>query len=160
MPLREIFLVIHFIGLGFFVATLVPGFILDSQYRRATDIQTKAILLRSLRPIGLLSPIAVLVMLITGIANMRSLGLGLFDLGWLTAKIIFFALAVISGALFGIKAQKRAKLIHQMIKNEAPSDAESQLREFDRQQRLFYIVQPILLLIIISLAVYGRLGGQ
>lgn len=160
MPLREIFLIMHFLGLGLLIATLIPGYIVDSQYRRATDIQTKATLLRALRPIGLLSPLAVLVMLVTGIANMRSLGVGLFDLGWLTAKIIFFALAVISGALFGVKAQKRGKLIQQIAKGEAPPDAESQLKEFDRQQRLFYIVQPILLLIIISLSVYGRLGGQ
>lgn len=80
MPLREIFLIIHFLGIGLFVATLIPGFILDSQYRKASDIRTKAILLRALRPIGLLSPLAVLLMLATGVANMRYLGVGLLDL--------------------------------------------------------------------------------
>ncbi len=160
MPLREIFLILHLLGLGLFVATLIPGYILDSQYRKAADIQTKATLLRALRPIGLLSPFAALLMLATGIANMHYLGVGLLDLGWLTAKIIFFALAVVSGATFGAKAQKRGKLIQQMAKGETPPDADARLKELDKQQRLFYVVQPILLLIIIYLSVYGRLGGQ
>ncbi len=160
MPLREIFLILHLLGLGLFVATLIPGYILDSQYRKATDIQTKATLLHALMPIGLLSPFAALLMLATGIANMHYLGVGLLDLGWLTAKIIFFALAVVSGAVFGAKARKRGKLIQQMAKGETSPEAEARLKELDKQQRLFYVVQPILLVIIIYLSVYGRLGGQ
>ena len=138
----------------------VAGFILDRQYRKAPDLQTKAISLRSLKPIGLLSPIAVLVMLISGIGNMRMLGYGILDPGWLTAKIIFFAIAVMSGTLFGIVARKRGVLVHNMAAGTAPANAQETLAGYDRQVSLFNIVMPVLLLIILYLSIYGRLGGQ
>lgn len=160
MLMRELMLILHFLGLGLFVTVLVAGFILDVQYRRASDPQTKAIILKSLRPIGLLSPFALLVVIISGIGNMHAIGVGLLDFGWLTAKIIFVAIAAISGMLFGIKAQQRGQLVQQMAKGDTPPDAYAKLKTFDNQQRLFYAVNSILLLIILSLSVYGRLGGQ
>ena len=99
-------------------------------------------------------------MLLSGIGNMRLLGYGLLDLGWLTAKIIFFAIAVISGALFGIVARKRGALVQIMAAGTAPANAQETLSGYDRQVSLFNIVMPILLLIILWLSIYGRLGGQ
>lgn len=160
MPLREISLVLHFLGLGLFAAILIAGFIIETQYRRASDLQAKATLLGVVRPIGLLSPIAVLLMLLTGITNMYVRDVGLFDSGWLTAKIIFFAIVATNGAIYGIRSRKRAVLIQHIVKAEAASDAESKIKEYDKQQLLFYVVNAILLLIIVSLSVFGRIGGQ
>lgn len=160
MPLREITLVLHFLGLGLFVATLIPGFIIESKYRKTTDLQAKAALLSVLRPIGLLGPLGALLMLITGIGNMYAIGVGLFDFGWLTAKIIFFAIAATNGAVNGARGRKRGMLVQSMMKGESPTDAEAKLKEYDKQLYLFYFVNGIFLLAIVSLSVYGRLGGQ
>lgn len=138
----------------------VAGFFINQQYRKSTDIQQKATLLRAMRPIGLLSPIGILIMLITGIGNMHALGLGLFNAGWLAYKIVFFAIAVISGVLFGIKAAKRGKLVAKMAAGSAPADAATTLASLDSQLSWSYVVMPILLLIILWLSIYGRLGGQ
>jgi hypothetical protein len=157
---REINLLIHFLGFGLLVTINVAGFILNRQYKKAPDLQTKATILRVLRPIGLISPVAILIMLITGIGNMHFLGLGVLDMGWLTAKIIFFAIAAISGVLMGIVARKRGKLVGEMAAGRAPAEAEQALQSYDRQISLAYVVFPILLIIILWLSIYGRLGGQ
>ena len=160
MPFREINLVLHFFGFGFFVMILGASFIIERQYRKASDPQTKATLLGVMRPIGILSPFMVLLMLLTGIGNMHFLGYGLFDFGWLTAKVIFFAIAAVNGVMSGVHGRKRSMLVMQMAKGEAASDAETKLKEIDKQQWIFHFVNGILLLLIVSLSVYGRIGGQ
>lgn len=157
---RFVILLLHFLGFGLLVTVNVAGFILNRQYKKAPDLQSKAVLLRAMKPIGLLSPIAVLIMLITGIGNMHALGLGVLDLGWLTAKIIFFAIMVISGILLGIQSGKRGKLVQQMVQGQAPANANELLSGFDRQVSLSYVVLPLLILIILALSIYGKLGGQ
>ena len=157
---REINLMVHFLGFGLLITVNVAGFILNNQYKKAPDIQSKSVILKSLRPIGLLGPVAVIVMLVTGIGNMQALGYGLLDAGWLTAKIMFFAIAAISGILFGAKAAKRGKLVQQMVSGTAPANADALLASYDRQIGLFHFVMPVLLLIILYLSIYGRIGGQ
>ena len=157
---REINLLIHFLGFGLLVTINVAGIVLNSQYKRAPDLQTKATILRALRPIGLLSPLAILIMLVTGIGNMHFLGLGLLDMGWLTAKVIFFSIAAISGILLGVVSRKRGKLVGEMAAGKPPANANEMLASYDKQISLSSIVMPLLLVIILWLSIYGRLGGQ
>jgi hypothetical protein len=157
---QELVLLFHLIGFGLLATTSVAGIILHLQYRKATDLAARAVLLRAMRPIGLLSPIAVLLMLVTGIGNMHAIGAGLLSLGWLTAKIIFFAIAGISGLLFSIKSKQRSALVQKMIAGNAPPYAEEMVAALDRQIMLFYLVMPLLIIIILYLSVIGRLGAQ
>ena len=86
---REISLFFHFVGIGLFFTILVAGTILEFQYRKTQSLEARETLLRALKPIGLLSPVATLIMLGSGIGNMTALGAGIFSMGWLTAKIFF-----------------------------------------------------------------------
>lgn len=153
-------LLVHFFGFGTLVTVTLAGFILDRQFRKATDPQARAATLRSLKVIGLLSPIAIIVMLITGIMNMRNLGIGLFDFAWLAYKIVFFAIAVISGILFGIRGRQRGALAQSIASGNAAPDAEMKLKSLNTQISLFHFVMTLLLVIIVSLSIYGKLGGQ
>ena len=157
---REITLLLHFIGFGLLMTATVAGFLLDRQYRKASDLAAKAAVLKASKPIGLISPFGILLQLVSGIGNMHALGYGLLTEGWLSAKIILFAIASISGILFGIVARKRGALVGAMAAGKAPADAESTLRGYDGQMGMFYVVMPILLLMIICLSIYGRIGGQ
>jgi hypothetical protein len=157
---HELILLLHLVGFGLLATTAAAGFILNLQYRKAGEVREKAVLLRAMKPVGLLSPIAMLIMLLTGIGNMHEIGAGLLTLGWLTAKIIFFAIAAISGVLFGLKSRKRGALVEQMAAGNAPPEAAQLLKGLDRQVALFYLVMPVLLLIILYLTVIGRLGAQ
>lgn len=158
---RVLTLFFHFIGFGLLLTTTVAGNILNRQYKKATELQSKATILRSLKPIGLLSPIALLIMLITGIGNMQLLGYTVLDLpGWLAYKIILFVIAAISGILFSIKSRKRSGLVNDMVSGKAPSDAPEKLKTYDKQISLFYLVLAILLIMILLLSINGRLGVQ
>jgi hypothetical protein len=151
----------HFIGLGILCTTLVAGFILNRQYLRAPELKTKATILRSMKPIGLLSPLGSLIMLVSGIGNMHALGYTVLELpGWLAYKIIFYALTVISGILFGITSGKRGKLVQLMVAGTAPEKADETLRAYERQINLFYPVLTLIFVIILLLSISGRLGVQ
>jgi uncharacterized membrane protein SirB2 len=152
LRVRGILSFFHFIGFGLLITTLVAGLLLESQFRRAQDTQTKLTILRSLRRIGLLSPIAMLIMLITGIGNMQATGSGIFTHGWLTAKIMFFALVVISGVIFAIKSRKRGALVESA--GTGKEDTGSLVRNHNRQVSLFYIVLTLLMMIILFLSVW------
>ncbi|HLB00668.1 MAG TPA: hypothetical protein VJO14_04715, partial [Bacteroidota bacterium] len=124
------------------------------------DLQTKALLLRTARPIGLLSPIGMGVMLITGIGNMEFRGVGILTEGWLSAKLVFFAVAVVGGVLMAIASKKRGALVHALAAGEAGPDSERRLAALETQITLGYVILPLLLIAILYLSVYGRLGGQ
>jgi len=160
MDLTHFLMLLHFLGFGLLFSTLVAGWMLHGQYKKATDFSTKAMVLRLLRPIGLLSPVGILLMLLTGIGNMHVRGLGLFTESWLSAKIVVFVIAMINGLLFGARARKRARLISQMADGSAPHGTDGTINVLDKQMRLFYIIQFVLLLIILTLSIVkpGRYG--
>ena len=158
--MREITLILHFLGLGLLVSASVAGILLNRQYKKAEDLRTKALLLRAAKPIGLLSPVGMVIMLITGIGNMHALGVGILTLGWLSAKLVIFAIAVIGGVMMGIVARKRGALVASMAAGGAGPDAEKKLSSYDSAIMMGYIILPLLLIAILYLSVYGRLGGQ
>jgi uncharacterized membrane protein len=160
MDLTHFLMLLHFLGFGLLFSTLVAGWMLHGQYKKATDFSTKAMVLRLLRPIGLLSPVGILLMLLTGIGNMHVRGLGLFTESWLSAKIVVFVIAMINGLVFGARARKRARLISQMADGSAPHGTDGTINILDKQMRLFYIIQFVLLLIILTLSIVkpGRYG--
>ena len=146
---------IHLIGFGLVCTVQLTGILLELRYRKAKDLQSKASILTLIKPFGILSPVSVLIMLITGIGNMEFLGFGIFSAGWLTAKIIFFALLVIAGLIFGLKSRQRGSIIQSMIKGDGVPGPKELLLNTEKQITLSYIVMPILLLIILLLTVYG-----
>jgi hypothetical protein len=158
--MREVTLLLHFIGLGLLVTSSVAGVLLHRQYRKSSDLKTKAIVLRSARPFGLLSPVAMLLMLVTGIGNMHALGVGILDLGWLSAKLVVFAVAVVGGVVLGIVARKRGALVHAMSMGDDDPNAQARLASLDTALVAGYVIMPVLLIVIIYLSVVGRLGGQ
>jgi hypothetical protein len=157
---RELTLLFHFIGFGLLATIATASFILDRQYHKAPDLASKAAILRAARPIGLLSPIAVVLQILTGIGNMQALGLGVFTMGWLSAKLVIFVVAASCGMYIGIVSRKRGALVGQMSAGKPPAGAEATLSGYDSQLRFFGYLMPVLLLSIVYLSVYGRLGGQ
>lgn len=131
----------------------VGGWIVGQQYNKAKDYKEKSVILRSARPLGLLGPIGITIMLITGIGNMHLRALGLFTEHWLSVKILLFAIAATNGIFFGIRAAKRGKMVGQLAAGTAPADIEAKVKSMDAQFRIFYIVQITLLLLILILSI-------
>ena len=148
-------LLLHFVGVGLIFTTIIGGWLLNGQYRRAADWNTKVLILKALRPIGLLSPLAVVVMLLSGVGNM-TLGVRTFTLfsdSWLSYKLVFFLILVVSGIFFGVRSARRSKLIGQLAAGSAPGNVHEVLRALDRQQVIAFLFQVVLLLLILALSI-------
>ena len=154
----------HLIGFGLIMTLLVAGWLLHKQYGQANDYKTKLVILTTARMVGLMSPIAILVMLITGIGNMHARGLGLFTETselWLNIKVLAFAIAAVNGIIFGVRSKKRGMLVAQLAQGNAPAGSETRLAAMDKSTLLFHVVQTILMITILVLTVWkpGRFGA-
>jgi putative copper export protein len=153
----------HLIGFGLVFTALLGGWIIERRIRAEKNWDQKLYIGKIGRRFGLLSPIASVVMLLTGIVNIFNLYNGNINLwyteGWLIAKIILFAFLLINGAIFGpILSRRRTKLIQGITAKSAPEDAENTIMVLSKSMTTFYLVQFLLLIIILCLSVAG--GGK
>lgn len=149
----QLSVLIHIIGVGLLFTSLIGGWFLNLQYRKAHDWKSKALLLKALRPIGLLSPFAVLVMLGSGISNMMILDYGVFSASWLSTKLVVFVILVIAGVISSARGARRARLVRELAGDTSGAASEDAVRRIDRQQANFYLFQGLLLLIILILSI-------
>lgn len=158
METRSILIFFHLIGYAMLFTTAIAGWMLNRQYMRSADLQTKASILKAMRPIGLMSPIAILIMVISGIGNMHLRALGIFTEGWLTAKILLFTIAAVTGIVYGIRSRKRGSMVGQMAAGNAPEGTLARVKSLDGQFSIFYLVQTLILfgILILSILKPGR----
>lgn len=154
MDTSLLYMFFHLIGFGLIVTLLVSSWLLHRQYTAATDFKTKSVILSSARSVGLLSPLAILVLLITGVGNMHLRGLGLFDERWLIIKVVLFAIAAVNGIVFGIRSKKRSMLVGQLAQGTAQPGSELKLASMDKSALAFYVIQTILFIAILVLTVW------
>ncbi len=141
---------IHYLGIGILITSILGGFIVHNSYRKSSNITEQLIFLKILRPIGLLGPIGLGIMLISGIGNLMFLGFASQDVisqRWLMEKLFMFFLVLIIGLYSGIRSKKRATLIEQIISGNENTKIEKQ--KFDKISNTFLIIQTILLLAIL-----------
>jgi uncharacterized membrane protein SirB2 len=156
----EINLFIHILGFGLLVTPLFSGILLEIQLRRAKDAHSQLTVARSLRSIGILSPIAMAVMLITGIGNMQMKGYSMMQLpGWLAFKIVAFVLVILSGVMFMIQSRRRSAILRKRTEGIAEGTGDDALRGINRQVLLAYCVLFLLILVIVFLSVAGVAGA-
>lgn len=151
---------LHIIAVCTLFTAIAGGWFLHLKIHGEKDIKLKIYLGGVGRIIGPLSAISGILLLITGIGNIynRYLGSELhwYSEGWLVAKIIFFAIAVVNGSVQGgMLSRKRMALLQSIDQKNAPADAEALLKGVDRQFSWHYLVQFLLLFIIIFLSVFG-----
>ncbi len=152
--LSHIVFLFHLIGFGMIATLLLAGPIQERRFQKAETLDGKVSLHRTMKSMGLLFPLAVLLLLATGIGNMYFTGLGPFKAGWLTAKIIFFAIAVVNGAMAGARTSNRGKLMERLARGESVPNALAEIQRLNKQQTIFYLTQTFLILIIITLPVF------
>jgi hypothetical protein len=151
---------LHLVGFGVLSTSLLAGFIIDRKFRAQTDYNLKLYTSGIGRTIGLLSPVATLLLLITGIGNIHNhyygSTLSWYSEGWLVAKIILFVIAVLNGMLYGPSlTRSRTTLVKALSEKSAPDNAEESIRSYNTQISLFYLVQAVLVLLILFLSVFG-----
>jgi len=151
---------LHLMGFGLMVTTLVAGLVLERKFRAEQELNLKLYVAGLARTMGLLSPFAVLLLLITGIGNIfnRSAGTSVswYQEGWLVAKIMFFVILLLNGMFYGPRiSRSRTKVIRSLQEDTPQAEAVKTLASLNRQMTLFYLVQTLLLLIIVYLSLLG-----
>jgi hypothetical protein len=152
--------VLHLLSIGVLTTTLLAGFILDRKLRRESDIRLKLYTAGLSKTIGLFSPFAAILLLLTGIANIHNRFLGStsawYAEGWLVAKIILYVVMVFNGMVYGPGLiRSRVKIIRSQVEQTAPMNADTSLRSLNKQITLFYAVQALLFLMILYVSVFG-----
>jgi hypothetical protein len=152
--------VLHLLGFGVLTTTLLSGFVLERKFRSDIDFKLKLYTAGISRVIGLLSPFAALLLLVTGIGNIHNRMLGSsqawYNEGWLVAKIILYAVMVFNGLFYGpALTRNRLKAMKAQAEQSAPPDAEVLIRSSNKQITMFYLVQTLLLLFVVFLSVFG-----
>jgi hypothetical protein len=153
----------HLLGFGIIATTLLGGWLIERRLRREPEAPAKLALLRLNRYVGLLSPLASVLMLVTGTVNIINLYPANPNLwygqAWLMAKVILFAFLLVNGAIFGpVISRRRSKLIRAAIENTAPAGADKTIHIYNKNITTFFLVQSLLLLVILYLSVFG--GGK
>ncbi len=151
----------HLLGFGLFSALLVMGWILEKRFRLEPDWDKKRYILSLMGPLGILGPVALLVLLLTGIGNIHNRFMGSpdpwYSEGWLVWKIILFVLIIVNGAITGrLLMTKRTRTLE--ASRQPDHDSERVLSRYNRWISLFYISQVVLLVAVVYLAVFG--GGK
>ncbi len=149
----HILLLIHLLGFAALFTATVGGWILHSNYRNANDLQSKILLLKALKPFGVLSPIALLVMIGSGIGNMIYFGIGPLSEHWISAKLVLVAVLLVNGVIFGQRSVRRGKLLMELANGDTSEATRTSVASLDNQIRVFYFVQFVLLLLVLALAV-------
>jgi TRAP-type mannitol/chloroaromatic compound transport system permease small subunit len=151
---------LHLAGFAMVSSSLMAGWTVEGKIRDEQDLTLKRALLRVNRTIGLMTPAASIILLLTGVVNIFGLypsdPMSWHSEGWLMAKVILFAFLVVNGGVFGpLIGRKRTKLIQDMLDNTASVDADEHLHIYEKNISTFYLVQSLLLLVILYLSVFG-----
>lgn len=151
----KLFLLLHLIGIGMVLTLIFAAPIFEKTIRRATEKKEKLNYQLLFRKIGLLTPFGSLLIVLSGIGNMYFGGYSVFSHGWLTAKIILFAVLVVNGGILNPPLmRKRAKLFEEMLGGKASENSDQLLARYNRQQSLFLLVQTVVVVIVLWLAVF------
>jgi len=156
----SILFLIHLIGFGIVFTVILAGWILNRRFAREKDRQIQLYVGGLMRTIGLLSPVAAVILLISGIGNIfhryPDAMSRWYTEGWLVAKLLVFVIFLINGTIYGPRlARRRMTAAKEIAAGNPPHDAEVNFAVLNNQVTLFYVVQFVLLMGIAALSVFG-----
>jgi hypothetical protein len=155
---ESIAFILHLFGFGLLTTALIGGLLLEFRFRGEQEITQKIFILSLEKRFWLLFPFVCLLMLATGTGIMyNSFGPSFTAVpGWLSAKIIFFAILLVNGAFLGpLLIRKRTKFLHTVEEGIFSEKIGPTIKTFNRNILSYYAVQILLLLIILFLSVFG-----
>jgi uncharacterized membrane protein SirB2 len=151
----SLYLLIHLLGYGTLISVLIATPILERYIRRAERHEEALKFTQIVSKIGLLSPIAALFLLISGILMMNYAGIGIFTYGWLTGKLLIFLVMVITGGYSSMNVGKqRREIYQQLIDGKDDPKLPGELLRVHNRQTQYTRIQSLFLLMILLFTVY------
>lgn len=150
-----IVLLIHLLGYGLLISVLVATPILEYYLRRAESYEHALKLANIVSKIGLLSPIAALMLIVSGVSLMNLFGYGLFTHAWLTGKLLVFLVMIVSGAYSSMDIGKQRRSIYNdLIDGKDNPKLPGELLRAHNRQSQYTRIQSIFMLMILIFTVY------
>jgi len=151
---------LHLIGFSLVSALVVSGWILNNRFIHETDLSLKLYIGGISRVFVFLSPIAALLLLVSGIGNIYNLYYGTsvawYEQGWLVIKVVLFGVLLVNGMIFGpMMSRKRVKVVQEMVEIGVNEANTKQINDLNSQMRWFSLVQSVLLLGILFFSAFG-----
>jgi uncharacterized membrane protein SirB2 len=153
--MTKLYLIIHLIGFGLLAGVVFITPVLESSLRKTVNYSDALGQLKLISKVGLLSPIAVVVMLASGIGLMYAYGYGIFTYGWLTGKLLIFLVLLLNGGYAAVNISKKRREIYEDLAagKDNPRLPGELLRMHNRQSQ-FTRLQALFLLMILIFTVY------
>lgn len=149
--MTQAFLYLHILGVGMLLTVLFASPFFERAIRTGTAADAVGIH-GLLNRIGLLSPAATLILLLTGIGNIVSNHIDLAGTRWLQVKLLFYLLLLVVGAVNGPFLRRRLALYRSQAESLTGQRAAS-IAAFNRRESLFLAWQWVLTLIILALSI-------
>lgn len=151
----QIYLLIHLLGYGLLISVLIVTPILEFYLRRMDRYEDASKIANIVSKIGLLSPVAALFLIISGILLMDFWSYGLFSHGWLTGKLLVFLVMIVTGAYSSATVgRERRKIYQELIDGKDNPKLPGELLRIHNTQTQYTRIQIIFLLMILIFSVY------
>lgn len=155
MTMLRIYLLIHLLGYGLLISVLVSTPILERYLRRAERYEDALYLANIVSKIGLLSPIAAVILVVSGVLMMNIFGYTLFSHGWLTGKLLIFLVMVVTGAYSAMSiGRERRHIYHDLIDGKDNPKLPGELLRVHNRQSQYTRIQAVFMLMILIFTVF------
>ena len=153
MILFDLLRVVHLSAFALLITSVAGGWVLQRQLATTGDHRSQALLANAIRPLGLLSPAAITLLLLSGIGQMVQFGLGPFSEAWLLLKLLFFLAAATLGIIGGPLSGARTALMAKGAESPLMPDDERRLRAIGARLQVFLVMQSLLVFCILVLSI-------
>ncbi len=143
----------HIVGVSLLLGGTVFIRMLESQFHKAATPAEAGAIHRALSRIGMVSPFASLLLLITGTFNILLLHIAVNETPWLEAKLVCFILMIPVGILQGKAYRKRSDAVVAVTPSAGPKDGNVEM--LTRRIALFWKVQSTLIVAALAMTLYG-----
>lgn len=151
---------IHVVGFGIVFGMMLAGPIIEKQFQSAADWSARAKLGMVAKRMAMFSPVAIIILLLSGIGNMMTFGFTMADAfsgtaWWLGVKIVLFVCLAANGLLNARKiGEERGKIVMQAMQGNGGADAEVALKSTYGRMNMFFRVQGFMLTVVVVMAIF------
>jgi uncharacterized membrane protein SirB2 len=130
--MQSVILFFHIAGVGLIFCGIVAVPIVESMFHAALDAKTAHTLHKVIMRLGILTPIASGVLLISGIMNILAEQLIVFKEVWLILKLMVFIIMVTVGFFQGKSYRRRGRLVEAIALDNAPGKTPAEIELLTR----------------------------
>ncbi|HET7153323.1 MAG TPA: hypothetical protein VFJ29_06125 [Candidatus Kapabacteria bacterium] len=151
---------IHVIGFGIVFGMMLVGPIIEKQFQTATDWSARAKLGMVSKRLAMFSPVAIIILLLSGIGNMMTFGFTMSDAfsgaaWWLGVKIVLFVCLALNGIFNARKlGEARGVIIMGAMQGKGGAEAEAALQATYKRMNMFFRIQGFMLTVVVIMAIF------